>query len=236
VDTGHPVSEAIALTRPVDAPVNDDRVQDGGLRDRLLAGLVRWDRTAVDRLAPELSVLPFARALDDVYLPILRTVGDEWAAGRISVAQEHYASAWVREQMLAMFHALGSGPQSGPRVVCAMAPGELHELGLLAVSIKLALQGFRVIWLGADLPIDDLVEAVRDARPRLVCLSVMMPTATDVVLSHGRRISAASEDAIVAVGGAGTVGLEHESGRRLLFAPAFSGLETTLAALRRSVP
>ncbi len=226
VDAGHPIGEAVRIAKQVDAPLVSAQAP---LRERVMEALRFFDRSALDRMGPELAQFAFSKAIDEVYMPVLSQVGDEWAAGTMSVAQEHFASNWCGEQMLAIFHALGAGPEAGPSVVCAMAPGDEHHLGLLAVAIKLALDGWRVTWLGANLPIDELVLATRVAKPRLVCLSVVVRHTPAQVLSYaGHLRRAVPPGTVVAVGGPLAAGFEEHSGDGIVFAPTFSGLRKTL--------
>jgi DNA-binding transcriptional MerR regulator len=238
VDAGHPVSEAIALSRAAAAPPSeDDSALARALRDELLAALVAWDRAAADRRAQRIALLPFEIALEELHLPLLQAIGDAWARGSISVAQEHYAAAWVREQMFAIFHALGGGPSTGPRAVCVLAPWEHHELGLLSVAIKLAAQGFRVVWLGADLPVGELVAAVRAAAPVLVCVSAMTPVSRDELVELARELRAGIDPGVVvALGGPAVAGLEDRSTDNLLWSTTLAGIQDVLAKLKRSAP
>ncbi|MEZ4235952.1 MAG: MerR family transcriptional regulator [Myxococcota bacterium] len=199
VDDGYAISEAVELSRqrlpePVAAPP---------AWGQLLEALLAYDRHAADRLMPSLRTLPFQQAIDEVYLPMLRETGDRWASGTISVAQEHFVSGWCREQLFALLHQLGAGPATGPSAVCALAPGERHELGLLAVAIRLALAGWRVTWLGADLPLDELCDHVAAERPRLVCVSTMVGAEPVTVRQWARRlVGAAPPGTAVVMGGA----------------------------------
>ncbi len=203
VDAGLSIGEAVRLRREAKAerpaPASSAPTE---LVSWLIGALLEFDRTSADRLAPRLRQLTFQQQIDDVFLPILRRIGDDWATGQVSVAQEHFASAWCREQLFAIFHGLGAGPEGGPEVVCALAPGEVHELGLLGVALHLALSGWRVTWLGADLPIDELCELARARRPNLVCLSLMMEHGPGEAEGWIRRLREAAPDrTIVAVGG-----------------------------------
>lgn len=204
VDSGFTIGEAVrmrhelrrgAAQAPVPQPPNE-------LVERLLEALGSYDRDAADRLTVHLRQLTFQQVIDTVYLPLLDEVGRRWLDGRLTVAQEHFVSGWCREQLFAIFHGLGSGPPGGPTAVCALAPGEVHELGLLAVAVHLMLVGWRVTWLGADLPIDELCSYVEEERPDLVCLSVMVGHDAERVAEWARKLrDAAPADTTVAVGG-----------------------------------
>ena len=123
------------------------------LADQLRTALDRFDgagaHAALDRLLGSVSV---DAVVADVVLPYLRDLGDRWAAGRASVAQEHFASHLLRGRLLAIARDWDRG--DGPALLLACLPGEAHDLGLLIFGILAARSGWRVTFLGADTPID----------------------------------------------------------------------------------
>lgn len=115
------------------------------------------------------GVLPLERSLSEVVSPTLEWIGDEWHAGRLSVAAEHAFTAKVRaklEQQMA-------DPRAGVRGTCvlACAPGELHDLGLLMLGVALRADGWRVEYLGASMPSAEVLEFATAVGARLVCFS-----------------------------------------------------------------
>lgn len=106
---------------------------------------------------------------------MLQRAGDGWACGEVSVAQEHFVTAFCRDHMLTLLTALDQGPLGGEVALFAGVPGEQHELPLLAAAIELAMRGFRVVYLGADLPLPDLGRAAAITEPTLVCQSTQLP-------------------------------------------------------------
>lgn len=232
VDHGHPIGEAVSLARQAPPIAAVAAMSGETLVERLLAALRNFDGETAQRASPALDQLAFAAALDTVYLPLLRAAGDEWAAGRMTIAQEHFTSAWCRERMIGMLHAIGSGPAFGPRIACATAPGEQHELGVLAVAIKLALGGWRVIWLGADLPVAELARMARSAKPRAVAVSVMRAVEPDAVRALATELRAAVEPGVVVlIGGPAVRGLEGSSTDDLWLASTFPAAADRLAEL-----
>ena len=95
-DQGYKISEAIGLLAER-APPPPRPPRDELLRDRLLEYLVRFDRGGADRLRSELNMLSFRDRLDTVFLPLLLEVGEAWAAGQVSVAQEHFVVVFCWE-------------------------------------------------------------------------------------------------------------------------------------------
>ena len=122
---------------------------------------------AFDRLLAEFSV---GSVLENVVLPVLRDLGDGWARGDVSVAQEHFASNVVRGRMLGLARGWDRG--GGPRAVLACPSGERHDLGLLAFGLALREHGWRITFLGGDTPAETLADTVADLAPAAVVLAV----------------------------------------------------------------
>ncbi len=187
VEEGYKISEAISLTQDMSAPTlavtpsGGEASGLGALQEELFKALIRYDLTAAAAVNERLTGLSFLQRIEQVFMPILREIGEQWAEGRLSVAQEHFASEFCREQLASMLVALGYGPKDGPTAICATYPGERHELALLSLAVRLALTGYRVRYLGADLPLSDLCDTARHVGPRLVLISVTMPTAREAL-------------------------------------------------------
>jgi DNA-binding transcriptional MerR regulator len=200
------------------------------LRERLLA----FDRAGADELNSRLLEVSFQRRIGEVYMPLLRSVGEGWATGEVSIAQEHFASAFVREQLVAMLKSLDQGPRNGPLVVCAGFPGELHELGLLAISVQLALRGNRVMYLGADLPLDELVQVVNDNPADMVCQSVTLPRDPEEVWAHACTLREKIDPrTLVVLGGRGVQPIADRSTSGIFLCPTFEDLLAQWDEIRR---
>jgi DNA-binding transcriptional MerR regulator/methylmalonyl-CoA mutase cobalamin-binding subunit len=180
VEEGYKISEAISLTQDTAAPplTATSGGATGGfepLQRELIDALTRYDLGAATSLGERLAPLSFIQRIEGVFMPLLQEVGARWARGELSVAQEHFASEFCREQLASMLVAVGYGPKEGPRALCATYPGERHELALLSLAVRLSLLGYHVKYLGADVPEKDLCGAVHDVAPRLVLISTTMP-------------------------------------------------------------
>jgi DNA-binding transcriptional MerR regulator len=117
-----------------------------------------------------LSAASLEAAMRDVLIPYLHEVGDRWAAGELSVAQEHFASNLIRGRLLSLARSWGAGP--GPSVLLACPPGEAHDLALIMFGLAVSRRGWRVTFLGADTPLESLRDVARSLRPALIVLSV----------------------------------------------------------------
>ncbi|HWI60631.1 MAG TPA: MerR family transcriptional regulator, partial [Symbiobacteriaceae bacterium] len=177
VQDGTPVSLAVEAARRPDAPqpVADtvEMNQGARYRDALLRSLTAVDETGARRVMDEaFAVLQVEQVLRSVLEPVLREIGQLWAAGTISEYQEHFASVLIRDRLSALRALLPPGV--GPHLITACLPGELHEIGTLIVTILALRRGFQVTHLSGSPSPEGLKRAVRELRPDAVLLSVTM--------------------------------------------------------------
>lgn len=143
-------------------------------RRRLADALARFDDAAaqavLDRLLSEWT--PRA-VIGEVVVPYLGDLGDRWAAGSASVAEEHFATSVIRGRLLGLARGWDAG--AGPRALLGCPAGELHDLGLLCFGIALRSHGWRITYLGADTPVTTLRETAERLRPEIVVLAATTP-------------------------------------------------------------
>jgi methanogenic corrinoid protein MtbC1 len=100
----------------------------------------------------------------------LKELGRRWEDTTGSVAEEHFFGVYMRNKLGARFHHRQGNPQ-GPRLLAACLPGELHEIGILLFALAAHDRGFRIVLLGADMPLDELPLVVGRAHCDAVVLS-----------------------------------------------------------------
>ncbi len=175
----------------------------GGLpasRDDVASLLTEGDFDALsllDRLAGAMSV---EDVVIDFVVPIMREVGERWARGQLSVAEEHAASALVGTWLGAQTRGLPPPLRPG-LVATATPPGERHELGLQMISLFLRRQGVEVLHIGSDLPAEDLAALIGQKRPVVTCLSVSTEGATRELNETIAALRAARPGMSIGVGG-----------------------------------
>lgn len=139
-------------------------------RDRFLAAILKGD------LAEGMSVAREARSrglpffYEELVAWALVEVGRLWQAGRISVADEHVATA-VAQSVIASFYPTFPWAAAGPKGIVACVEGEHHELGARMAADLLVHDGWDVMYVGAGVPLASLVELVVRTRPVFVGLS-----------------------------------------------------------------
>jgi MerR family transcriptional regulator, light-induced transcriptional regulator len=136
---------------------------------QLCAAIDAFDAQAADGAVDDVFArLEVPRALDEVLLPVLRSVGDGWQEDPRVIAREHFASNTLRPRLQRL---LGTAPRTSARSCLAAAPeGEDHDLGLLAAAAVAADAGWRVHYLGARMPTPALERSVAELRPDLVLI------------------------------------------------------------------
>ncbi|MHB9848395.1 cobalamin B12-binding domain-containing protein [Streptomyces krungchingensis] len=114
----------------------------------------------------------------DLIAPVQAKVGVEWAANRLTVAQEHTATAIHERVIAALVHHPDhrAGVPAGPRVTVACVDGEWHALPARLLSEVLRLRGWNVDFLGAHVPTPHLIAHVHQTGPQAVALSSSIPT------------------------------------------------------------
>lgn len=170
---------------------NDERVA-------MLAALVNGDVPLAYRLALELlgCGMPFDDIVIDVLAPVQTEVGRRWAEGDLGVADEHASSAAV-EDLLVRLGAIAEGP-TGPAVVIVSPEHDAHALGGRVVASALALEGFRVLFLGASVPAAHLGDFLEMQQPLALALSCSLSTA---LIGAARSVGVAHDLGIPVVGG-----------------------------------
>jgi MerR family transcriptional regulator, light-induced transcriptional regulator len=180
IDAGERVGDLAARPREDVLAQAEVRPLDGSPHAALMEAVRAFDRERLEGLVAQQLALRGLRAFaEQIVLPLARSVGDLWAVGRISIAAEHLASEVV-------LHALKGGLRtsrgSGPLLVAACLPGERHEWGILGTLAVVQEDGWRVHYLGADLPVEEVVQAAWKLSPRGVAFSASDPAIVRVSL------------------------------------------------------
>ena len=143
--------------------------------------------------------------LDDIYVEILsesmKRVGELWHTAEITVDTEHYCTSVTQMAMAQMYDLLFDGERKN-KTILSVCPGmELHEMGARIVSDLFENHGWDSIFLGAAVPVDYILDSVRENHPDLVTLSVSMPQHLMDCEKAVREIKKEFPDIKIAVGG-----------------------------------
>ena len=140
-----------------------------------LQAIADLDATRLEGLLARASVVlsrPVLRR--DLLQPLLVEVGERWHEGTLRVAHEHLATSVIRAFLAGL--SLGkAAPPGAPTVVVTTLAGHRHELGALMAASLAVDAGWRVLYLGPDLPAEEIALAAQESGSRAVVLSLSYP-------------------------------------------------------------
>jgi methanogenic corrinoid protein MtbC1 len=166
------IDEAWRLAN-ADAVPAEQPLEAGSLAARYLEALLAGRRDAAQTLV--VRSLEEGMSLHDVYLGVLEPAQHElgrlWQSNRITVAEEHYCTASTQQLMSRLYPRIARSGPPRATMVAACAPGELHEIGIRMVCDLLEMEGWDTYFLGANMPVQDLLQFVASRRPDVLALS-----------------------------------------------------------------
>ena len=177
-----------------------DQSQLDAFRRKWVDACIAFDETqaeqvandAFTRFSPETAFL-------EIFLPSIREIGELWYQGKVTVQQEHFASALIMRRLDALITT--SPPPTRPeKMIIACPPKEEHTLSALLLTLFLRRRGFHVVYLGTNVPFEEFKETVDTIRPNLVLFTAQQLT-TAATLEQTIRALAACDVKIGYSGG-----------------------------------
>jgi MerR family transcriptional regulator, light-induced transcriptional regulator len=174
---------------------------DGELAAKYLVAVLEGDRRKASRLI--LQAAEEGRTATDLSFKVLQPAQEElgrmWVLGEVNVAEEHFATATTR-LVAAQLHAREEcGPSNGKTIVAASVAGNQHDLGIQLIADLFERDGWRVIQLGSNVPVEDLAESVEFFQADLVAISVSLATQLPMLKEAVAAIRAGGRGGIVKV-------------------------------------
>jgi methanogenic corrinoid protein MtbC1 len=194
---GMTISQAVALMNSSNGasittldPALDAEPQNWERLNRLLFfALTEFDEYRAEQVLSEAFALyPFEDVLEKLVRTMLVEIGEQWHAGKVTVAMEHFASQFVRRKLFTFLNTYAARPGRG-KILVACAPSEQHEIGVLLLAVNLVRHGWHVVYLGTQVPLQDLTGTVRKLHPDMVCLSASTTETALELLEVGEAIS-----------------------------------------------
>lgn len=121
-----------------------------------------------------LTKLTQPKLIEEVIIPLLYKVGDLWQSGELRVANEHLGSSVIRGFLFNILESY-SESDSAPIVVSATPRGQDHELGAMIVGVVAASVGWKVVYLGPNLPVEEIAAVADSLDAKVVALSIVYP-------------------------------------------------------------
>lgn len=166
------------------------RADKGLLRQHYLDDLLSARRKdALERImAAFRSGYPIPELYTDIFQESLYEVGRLWEENRITVADEHMATAITQFIMSNLYQHLAVAGVARGRLVVTGVQGEMHQVGANMVSDVLEADGWDVMFLGTNVETEGVIEAVRRHRAHLLGISATLTTNIPVVIDLIERV------------------------------------------------
>ena len=143
--------------------------------------------------------------VDEALIPALDVVGAKYEKGTLFLPQLLQAASAAQsafEEIKTAIAQKGEGSASKGRIVLATVKGDVHDIGKNIVRVILENYGFEVLDLGRDVPVETVVDTVREKDVHLVGLSALMTTTLKSMEETIAALHAAQLDCKIMVGGA----------------------------------
>ena len=195
VASGVPIRKAVAAALAI-------RQQPDRHSAALLRAALALDATSVQRELDEVvAALTPADAWSHIVVPVLRNLGESWAAGEDTIAAEHLISSVIGTWLRTLLG--GYLPTGGALAAVACGPDELHELGTMALAAFLTVRGTPAVYLGANTPFVAL-EGIRERmNTRVLCITATQRGTADQVVEIILRLADHPTSTMLAYGGPG---------------------------------
>ena len=159
--------ESTATPRISEIEVNGKQTLDQ-FRSRWIEACLAFDESSAEQTVTQaLALTPPEVVCTELFQKGLAEIGSGWYNGKVTIQQEHFASALVVRRLNALL-AAAPPPTRSTRLLAACPPGEAHDLALLMLAFILRWRGWDVIYLGANVPIARLGETLKSAAPGMV--------------------------------------------------------------------
>ncbi len=203
VEEGRAISQVASLTtEELKGLVREDEAERGGsagpepIDGPSATRVLERAQRAVERMEPgELEKIltrgamafPVSTIIDDIVVPIIGMVGKAWESGRVGPAHEHLATVEIR-RFLEWMLATVNMADGAPVLVSGTPAGERHELGAILCAVSGAAEGWESIYLGPDLPAEEIVLAALRLEAEVVTLSCVDPRIENTFPAEIRKI------------------------------------------------
>jgi methanogenic corrinoid protein MtbC1 len=108
-----------------------------------------------------LQAYSFREIFYTFFIPLLEEIGILWQTSTITPAHEHFISALIKQKIAANTEGLPAvtTPKSDRTYILYLPENEIHEIGLMFINYELILNGYKTVYLGESVPIENVQDA-----------------------------------------------------------------------------
>ena len=176
---------------------------DSGQIENLIVAMIDLDEAKFEKvLNNSIIKIGFEDSMTGIIYPLLKKVGILWQIGTITPVHEHFISNLVRQKLYAAIDALPVENKAGTKTfLLALPQWEMHDIGLLVYNYLIRKKGYRTIFLGQGVPLDDFKSLNGQLHPDAIVTSLSTPVEHDEMLAFFRELTSSFNDLPIYVGG-----------------------------------
>tara|TARA_B110000438_G_C15788118_1_gene639382 strand:+ start:270 stop:1172 length:903 start_codon:yes stop_codon:yes gene_type:complete len=149
-------------------PTSETSIQ---ILDELEKYLLELDTVSFEKRLNDLMVLmAFDEFFHKILIPLQIKVGELWTNDKLDISIEHYVTAQAQQKISKAMSSM-TADNKGPKVIIACPSWDLHEIGAQMLSYYCSVWKCRVIYLGANLPLENLINFSSINKPDVILLS-----------------------------------------------------------------
>ena len=157
---------------------------------QLIAGATSFDELHFDKmLMKSLVRYGVKEAYLNVIYPLLVRTGLMWLSDVLSPASEHFMSNLLKQKIFVAIDGLPPAKSTADKWLLFLKEDEFHEIGLLFANYMIRLSGRQVVYLGSNVPLASLTQAIRTIQPEYLLFFVIRNDATDTSENYGRQLT-----------------------------------------------
>ncbi|CEG29416.1 MerR family transcriptional regulator [Bacillus sp. B-jedd] len=154
------------------------------------------------------SMFEYEEVFHHILGEVLYQIGDDWENGKVTVAQEHFASQFVINRFAQFLRVLPVN-DSLPKVLAFCPEEEDHHIGLMLFSLFLRKKGNEVIYLGPNTPFDGLLDVINKKKLSIITISITNPALLVRVEEWIQALTETNANLKFVIGGKGVLGSQH---------------------------
>jgi len=170
---GHKISKVMDYTEEQVQSILMETVNAGKFDDHyviyinnLVNAMMNFDEPMMDKIFSNIFIrFGIKSSMINIIYPFLDLTGVLWSVANIIPAQEHFASNIIKRKLMTAIDGIPVNRNSGKKYLLFLPPGEWHELGLLLGDYLIRSAGFETIYLGQNVPFNNVITGVERTKP-----------------------------------------------------------------------
>lgn len=187
----------------------------------LTASMLNFSEAAFEKtFSAAVTRFGMFEAMIKVFYPFLHKTGMMWIIESAMPVQEHFASSIIRRKLMAAIDGLLPPTKKNKRFLLLLPPQEWHETGLLFSNYIIRSRSYETIYLGQDVPYENVAHVVKHTKPSHVLMFYIARKNEDELKGLRKKMSLATDTRLLLAGNHEmTTQLKQEKNTDILTSP-----------------